>query len=314
MKKSISFLIAASLLLLSSCSYTDNSIGNITLGGDTDTANSSFIGDNNEGIFSYQTEDLIYNLHYDDYPQHITITGIIYERQTDFDIPAEIDTVAVTAIGGDAFSYSEVTNISLPASLISIGKYAFYNCAGLKNITLPEGLTEIGDYAFYYCTLLSEVTIPSLLKRIGGLVFNHTPWFDSLSREFEIFGDGILLDYNGEGGDVSLPEGVKFISSAFYGNENITSVLISSDTEVIGAAAFMNCTVLSNITLPDGLTEIGDSAFRGCSSLSELTIPESVTLFGFESFADCPNLTLRVKRGSPAEKYAADHGINYTAE
>ena len=95
-------------------------------------------------------------------------------------------------------------------------------------------MTEIGDYAFYHNTLLAGVTIPSTVTSIGGLVFWVTPWLASLTDEYCVFGDGVLLDYNGAGGDITLPSGVKKRFGAFYFNENVTSVVVKSAAPRVG--------------------------------------------------------------------------------
>ena len=59
----------------------------------------------------------------------------------------------------------------------------------------------------------------------------------------------------------------------------------------IGGNAFEGCSGLTELTLPNSVTEIGDNAFRGCSSLTELTLPNSVTSIGTGAFAYCSGLT-----------------------
>lgn len=67
-------------------------------------------------------------------------------------IPATISGKAVTAIGDDAFHLSYWSNspssLTIPASVTSIGSYAFYNWLNLKSITIPSTVTSINDYAF----------------------------------------------------------------------------------------------------------------------------------------------------------------------
>ena len=59
----------------------------------------------------------------------------------------------------------------------------------------------------------------------------------------------------------------------------------------IGDSAFEDCTSLTSITIPNGVTSIGDSAFEGCTSLTSITIPNSVTSIGFGAFIGCSSLT-----------------------
>jgi hypothetical protein len=60
--------------------------------------------------------------------------------------------------------------------------------------------------------------------------------------------------------------------------------------EIINNFAFSNCTSLTNVEVPSGVTTIGDDAFYGCTSLENVTIPDSVTSIGAWSFLNCPSL------------------------
>jgi hypothetical protein len=54
--------------------------------------------------------------------------------------------------------------------------------------------------------------------------------------------------------------------------------------------AFVNCSSLTHIDIPNSVTNIGENAFNGCTSLTELIIPDSVTSIGECAFANCDNL------------------------
>lgn len=45
----------------------------------------------------------------------------------------------------------------IPASVTSIGNWAFYGCSSLTTVTIPASVTSIGYAAFAYCSSLSEV-------------------------------------------------------------------------------------------------------------------------------------------------------------
>lgn len=55
----------------------------------------------------------------------------------------------------------------------------------------------------------------------------------------------------------------------------------------IGSSAFMWCTNLLNVNIPDSVTEIDSEAFYGCSRLPGITIPDSVTKIGVCAFFRC---------------------------
>lgn len=58
----------------------------------------------------------------------------------------------------------------------------------------------------------------------------------------------------------------------------------------ISSSAFWNCSQITSITIPNGVTEIGDYAFKYCTNLTSITIPESVTSIGNYVFDYCTNL------------------------
>ena len=59
----------------------------------------------------------------------------------------------------------------------------------------------------------------------------------------------------------------------------------------IGNKVFSQCTSLTSISIPDGITSIGDSAFWSCSGLKTITIPDNVTTIGHAAFFSCEALT-----------------------
>ena len=85
-----------------------------------------------------------------------------------FMIPA-----SVTSIGDFAFEdCSKLTNVTIPDSMTSIGSNAFYNCSGLTSVTIGNGVTSIGDRAFYNCSGLTSVTIGNSVTSIGSYAFS----------------------------------------------------------------------------------------------------------------------------------------------
>ena len=73
----------------------------------------------------------------------------------------------VTGIEGHAFTgCTDLTSISLPKSLKTIGTYAFFGCSSLTSITIPEGVTKISEKTFMWCTQLVTVNLPKSLKTI----------------------------------------------------------------------------------------------------------------------------------------------------
>ncbi len=79
--------------------------------------------------------------------------------------------------------------------------------------------------------------------------------------------------------------------SAFINCTGITEMTIPDTVKTIGQNAFYGCTGLSTVRLPSKLTTIADGTFTCCSSLTSVTVPDSVTTIGNDAFRQCDHLT-----------------------
>ncbi len=77
---------------------------------------------------------------------------------------AIIETASNTLIEG-------CKNTTIPATVTSIGSYAFRGCSVLSEIEIPGSVTSINGYAFYSCSGLTEIKIPVSVTSIGGSAF-----------------------------------------------------------------------------------------------------------------------------------------------
>ncbi|MEI6607091.1 MAG: leucine-rich repeat protein, partial [Verrucomicrobiota bacterium] len=106
-----------------------------------------------------------------------------------------------------------------------------------------------------------------------------------------------ITAFNGSGTVVSIPDsinGLPVISIndyAFYQCTGLTSVIIPYGVTSIGIGAFYNCPALRSVTMPGSVTSIGDYAFASCVSLAGITIPGSVISIGSYAFSFCSALT-----------------------
>lgn len=65
----------------------------------------------------------------------------------------------------------------------------------------------------------------------------------------------------------------------------MTEIHLNSNLKEIGPAAFIECSSLQGIILPDSLTKIGMFAFEYCTNLKYLHIPSNVENIGFNIFS-----------------------------
>ena len=70
----------------------------------------------------------------------------------------------------------------------------------------------------------------------------------------------------------------------------------------LNKGAFSDCSGLTSVTIPDGVTSIGNGVFSGCSGLTSITIPDSVTSIGSYAFYNCIWLT-RIFYNGTAEQW-----------
>ncbi len=102
---------------------------------------------------------------------------------------------------------------------------------------------------------------------------------------------GVLVHYQGPGGDIRVPAGVKKIGKkAFAGCTGLTRVSLSQGLREVGDGAFRGCTGLNWVQLPEGLRKIGKGAFAGCSNLFGIELPQGVRKIGKGAFAGCSSL------------------------
>ncbi len=180
-----------------------------------------------------------------------------------------------SAIGEGAFqSCTDLTTITIPASVKNIYGNAFGDCADLATVTFAEGsqCETIGESAFDSCQKLTAITIPASVTRIGAYAFHYCSVLATVT-----FAEGSQCEMIGE--------------SAFDGCE-LTAITIPASVTRIGAYAFNYCATLETVTFAEGsqCETIGESAFENCWCLTAVTIPASVTRIDTHAFYDCDGL------------------------
>ena len=199
----------------------------------------------------------------------------------------------VTSIGRYAFQWcSSLTSITIPKSVTSIGWSAFQGCSSLKSITIPEGVTSIGEHAFGGCSSLRSITIPEGVTSIEDGVFYECSSLMSITipEGVTIIGDE-AFQWCSSLTSITIPKGVTSIGwKAFQGCSSLKSITIPEGVTSIEYGAFDTCRGLTSVTIPESVTSIGKHAFDGCENLKSITIPKSVTSIGESAFYGCENL------------------------
>ncbi len=235
---------------------------------------------------------------------------------------------SVNYIGNNAFwNCSSLTTINIPNDISYIGDNAFWNCSSLTNVIIPNIPNRditIGDNAFSCCKNLTNIFIPNNVTYIGNNAFsschnltvscyknsyaesymqkNSIPY--KIVEEIAYAVDGGNIYYDKDTGTITnadkeityadIPksiDGVEITSIgnyAFYDCKNLTNIVIPDSVSNIGNSAFAGCN-LTNILIPNSISYISNSAFYNCN-FTNIVIPNSISVIGNSAFEGC-NIT-----------------------
>lgn len=247
-------------------------------------------------------------LSYDKTQGKIRITICHTMASDDFSIPTRIDGIDVGFIGDGAFkSCNRITSISIPNTVIEIGSNAFLNCTALTSISIPDKVTSIkystfqgcskieyiqlnnveyiGSDAFGGCSSLASIIIPDSVKSIGSCAFAGCTklkdvYITDLTKWCNIY-------FSGGGSSNPLCNG----GNLYLNDSLITNLVIPDDVTEISNYNFYGCTGIETVSIPYGVTVIGGSAFENCYNLKNISIPDSITGIYADAFYNCNNLT-----------------------
>ncbi len=148
---------------------------------------------------------------------------------------------------------------------------AFEGCENLTSITIPASITSIGYWAFYDCSNLTSVNYTGTIAQWCRIDFrNDYANPINITHSLNINGNHIS--------NLVIPNDVIEIKKyAFCGCSSLQSVTIGSGVSTIGFHAFRDCSSLQSVTIGSGVSTIGSYAFYGCSNLTSISLPNGVT-------------------------------------
>lgn len=212
----------------------------------------------------------------------------------------------VTSIPSNAFKDSPLSEISIPATVETLGDDAFGGCE-LKSVTIADATTLISfNQAFSGTTIESlylgrnwsgsfndvhNVTLGAQVTAIPSSAFSNSPLSEiSIPATVETIDDRAFSGCAALA-SVNLSDGLTGIGSfAFENCAALTQISIPATVETIGRSAFSGCAALASVNLTDGLTVISYSAFENCATLTQISIPATVKTIGGSAFSGCAAL------------------------
>ena len=190
-------------------------------------------------------------------------------------------------IAGEAFKgCTSLTTATIGKNIITIGRFAFENCKTMVSITLPNTIKTIETGAFKGCSALPSITIPSSVTSIGQVAFESCSSLESVYiTNLEAW---CKIEFNNS--SYSFDSNPLYGANLYLNNEKVTEIIIPNTVTEIKPYTFYGCVNLTSVTIPNSVTSIGDDAFAYCTGLTSVTIPESITSIGNASFRYCDKL------------------------
>ncbi|MBO7221672.1 MAG: leucine-rich repeat domain-containing protein, partial [Clostridia bacterium] len=207
----------------------------------------------------------------------------------------------LTEIPGACFASTNLKSIVIPASVTRVGYEAFNACLNLNDVDFANNsqLEVVEEYAFEGCKNLmfvnfgnnSKLTVIEQDAFIGcesltSVTFGANSKLKNINNAFRYSG----ID------EITIPASVTDMAGAFRNCAKLRIVLFEPNSMLKNMrGAFVDCTILSNITIPEGVTDISNTFCR--SGLWSIYIPSGVTNIS-GAFVDCVSLrTVEISDG-----------------
>ncbi len=186
---------------------------------------------------------------------------------------------------------NSIKKVVIESGVVSVGTYAFHNCAALTEVHLPSELGAIGNYAFRNCTALLEIILPAGLKTLGNNVFEGCRLLANVDLPTVLVSLGEYAFNNCSSlAEISIPDGITEIGRGTFQNCSALEHIDVNQVITVKANAFGSCTSLASIDLKN-INVLENNAFNRCDALESITIPPTVTTVGTSgAFTSCGKL------------------------
>ena len=210
---------------------------------------------------------------------NLTIIAYLGKHQdAAYTLATGVNTIASGAFYGHPF----LERMTFDATVINIGKEAFFACDKLESIAVNDFMDE--------ASFLAEVTVGENWSGSAEVIFSGLSWDIGVTKgamTATLYSDGRLA-ITGSG---LMKNWASASAVDWYSKRNtITKVTFDGDIQSIGAYAFSGCESLSDCVLPDSVSAIGQYAFFDCKGITFFRVPDKVTTINTYTFANCASL------------------------
>lgn len=241
-------------------------------------------------------------------------------------ITALVLPTGLTRIGDRAFSRMNITGLTIPSTVQSIGVEAFQACRSLEGeLVIPDSVKYIGEKAFLWCDKLTALKIGNGVETIDALAFDtctelREVWIGSAVKTialnafqkcekieryvvsgsnpyFRSSADGVLFSKDGKklvrfpdayvGFEYVIPAHVETVCTYAFYNSVIPHLTIPTTVKTIESSAFAEMQATSVELLGCEVMESG--AFLYCK-LTDLHVGGNVVALGEKAFNRCDSL------------------------
>ncbi len=177
-----------------------------------------------------------------------------------------------------------VTSVKILDGATSVGRECFGSCANLEEVTIPSSVISFAESAFSNCNKLTKVNFVGTIDQWAMI-------------EFKFASSNPLY----------------YAKKLYINDTEVTDVNLTVATKV-GDHAFVNCPLLQNLVIGDGVKSLGIGAFSGCENLTNVTIGNGVETITAENLFDkCYKITA-INIDQSNNNYSSIEGVVYTKD